>query len=599
MAGGPVLSTNAGNLASLTVGSSAAMNVLTGGHLNLSNGLTSTGHIDVQGSMTIGGGFSNTGTIDLAAGSVMQLNGIDLTLADFAGINNAGQIALASVLDLGGGILDLASFGKLSTSSTIVNGTIVDNGVTSQNWGSGTFDGIIYQGDINISGRLTVVNGLTVVRADGQPPGTINMSSVQATLALAGVQTIDAVVINLSSTFVRLLSDEGLTTFGPNAVVNVSDTARFYGSFLNLGQIDVASYLTNNGNMTNDGVITVAAGGRFTDTDFVNNGSVTLQAGGTADLTGPLTGTGTIALEGGASITLGVVDAQQTVALVDGQLTLTNAAGFAATIDDFDDAADVITLANVSFDAGDTVTLLAGNVLQITQAEDGSIISLQLDPAGSYGGLPYQLVDDGAGGTDIVVTCFLAGARIATPKGEPAVETLAAGDIVLTAEGGTRSVLWIGRQTVVAAFADPLRTSPVRIAAGALDEAIPARDLYVSPDHAMLVDCVLVQAGALVNGTTITRVEHPEPRFTYYHIELEDHALVLAEGAPAETFVDNVTRRRFDNYAEYEALFGDCEARLPEMDLPRVKSARQLPRAVRERLTARAEALGVLSAAAA
>ncbi|WP_194446513.1 Hint domain-containing protein, partial [Chelatococcus reniformis] len=181
---------------------------------------------------------------------------------------------------------------------------------------------------------------------------------------------------------------------------------------------------------------------------------------------------------------------------------------------------------------------------------------------------------------------------IATPAGERRVEDLAAGDLVLTAAGESRPVLWIGRRSVAALFAEPLRSYPIRIAAGALDEAVPVRDLYVSPDHGLLVDGVLVQAAALVNGTTITRVNEPAPHFVHYHIELEDHALVLADGAVAETFVDNVTRRRFDNWAEYEALFGEREAHIAELELPRVKAARQLPRAIRERLTARAGALG-------
>jgi hypothetical protein len=195
--------------------------------------------------------------------------------------------------------------------------------------------------------------------------------------------------------------------------------------------------------------------------------------------------------------------------------------------------------------------------------------------------------------------CFLAGTQIATPEGECRVEDLAAGDLVLTAAGETRPVLWIGRQSVTPMFADPQRSYPIRIAPGALAEDVPSRDLYVSPDHALLVDGVLIQAGALVNGATVTRVERPEAHFVYYHIELADHALVLAEGAVAETFADNVTRRCFDNYAEYEALFGESRARMRELDLPRVKSARQLPRAVRERLAARARASGFVTEIAA
>ncbi|GGC87870.1 hypothetical protein GCM10010994_52310 [Chelatococcus reniformis] len=419
-------------------------------------------------------------------------------------------------------------------------------------------------------------------------------------LAFSGDQVIDDVVINLPGQATEnggnLVSSGGTTTFGAGAVVNLDVTGsalRLTGSFVSLGTINVG------GSVVNAGSIVIATGGTFTDTDFVNNGSFTLRAGGAANLTGSLTGTGTISLEDGAAITLGAVGAQQTVALVDGKLTLTNTAGFAATIDDFDDATDVIDLANVHWDAGDTVTLLAGNVLEITQLEDGTTIRLQLDPGGSYGGVPYQLIDDRAGGTAIVVTCFCRGTRIAAPGGERPVETLAAGDPVLTAAGEIRPIKWIGRQTVVSAFADPLYCYPIRIAAGALAEGVPVRDLLVSPEHALLIDGILVQASALVHGAAITRVERPQQRFTYFHIELDDHALVLADGAPAETFVDNVTRRRFDNYTEYEALFGGSEPRMPELELPRVKSARQLPRAVREQLAARAEALGLMSEAAA
>jgi hypothetical protein len=163
----------------------------------------------------------------------------------------------------------------------------------------------------------------------------------------------------------------------------------------------------------------------------------------------------------------------------------------------------------------------------------------------------------------------------------------------LTADGQIRAVRWLWRQTVVTAFADELRAYPIRIMAGALDEKVPQRDLFLSPDHAILVDGCLVQAAALINDTTIVRVENPEPRFVYYHIELEDHALILAEGVASETFVDNVTRRRFDNYTDYEAMYGADELAITEMEVPRAKSARQLPRRIRERLAARNAVLSV------
>ena len=197
---------------------------------------------------------------------------------------------------------------------------------------------------------------------------------------------------------------------------------------------------------------------------------------------------------------------------------------------------------------------------------------------------------------DPFVTCFLAGTRIATEGGPRPVETLARGNLVLTADGRVAPVRWVGVQTVVSVFADRLRTFPIRVCAGALSEGLPIRNLLVSPDHALMLDGVLVQAGALVNGTTIVRETAMPERFTYYHLELDDHALILAEGVAAETFVDNVARRRFDNYAEFEALHGEPAAMVAEMDAPRVKSARQLPQALRDRLTARATALAATAA---
>jgi Hint domain-containing protein len=188
--------------------------------------------------------------------------------------------------------------------------------------------------------------------------------------------------------------------------------------------------------------------------------------------------------------------------------------------------------------------------------------------------------------------CFMQGTQICTPTGEVSVENLKIGDLVRTSDGHSIAVRWIGRQTVAGRFADELRL-PIRIRAGALGDNVPSRDLCVSPDHALLVDDVLIHVGALVNGTSIVR-ERPGPViFTYYHVEVDDHSLILAENTPAETFVDNVDRARFDNWQEYQALYpkGRC---VTEMPYPRAKALRQVPRAIRERLSERGIALSGL-----
>jgi len=186
--------------------------------------------------------------------------------------------------------------------------------------------------------------------------------------------------------------------------------------------------------------------------------------------------------------------------------------------------------------------------------------------------------------------CFLAGTKVATPGGAAAVETLRQGDLVMTSDGREVAVRWMGRTSVARMFSDPLRTLPVRIKADALGDGLPTRDLLVSPDHAVLLDDNLIQAGALVNGTSVVSETRMPPFYTYYHIELAAHDLIVAEGIFAETFVDNVDRLGFDNWEEYQSL-GIESSEILEMEYPRAKAARQIPTATRRWLSERANRL--------
>jgi ELWxxDGT repeat protein len=194
-------------------------------------------------------------------------------------------------------------------------------------------------------------------------------------------------------------------------------------------------------------------------------------------------------------------------------------------------------------------------------------------------------------GLTAATICFMARTMIRTRDGEVAVETLRRGDRVMTNDGQVKPVSWIGRQTVSTMFADPLRVLPIRIKAGALDENVPSRDFLLSPDHAILVGEVLIQAGALVNGTSIIRETNVPTTFTYYHVELDDHSLILAENTPAETFIDNIDRLAFDNWTEHQALYPEGKP-IVELPYPRAKAHRQVPREIRHQVNRRAVLVG-------
>jgi hypothetical protein len=160
-------------------------------------------------------------------------------------------------------------------------------------------------------------------------------------------------------------------------------------------------------------------------------------------------------------------------------------------------------------------------------------------------------------GTEIIV-CYLRGTRVRTPEGEVAIETLSIGDRLLTRFGGLQRIKWIGRQSFAARFLAANRAQwPVRIKAGALGHARPARDLYVSSGHSMLVEDRLILARNLINGVTITQ-STPTDDIHYYQIEFEAQDCILAEGSWSESYADDaVLRHQFHNVAEFWALFPD------------------------------------------
>jgi hypothetical protein len=143
----------------------------------------------------------------------------------------------------------------------------------------------------------------------------------------------------------------------------------------------------------------------------------------------------------------------------------------------------------------------------------------------------------GAIAAALQIPCFASGTRIETVDGLVPVEDLQVGNRVVTYDGAVEPVVWIGQRAVhCARHPKPEMVWPVRIQRGAFGESAPVRDLYLSPDHAVFVNDVLVPVKLLINGTSITQVERDHVR--YFHVELPCHAVILAEGLTVESYLD-------------------------------------------------------------
>jgi collagen type I/II/III/V/XI/XXIV/XXVII alpha len=162
---------------------------------------------------------------------------------------------------------------------------------------------------------------------------------------------------------------------------------------------------------------------------------------------------------------------------------------------------------------------------------------------GGGGGGGDAFADYGGEGTIVhEAVCFTPDVLILTDRGEVRVAELQVGDKVVTLSDELQPIVWIGRQTILAAAqARPNDVLPIRIKAGALEDNVPVRDLIVSPGHAIYIEANLVPARYLINGVSIVR-EETRSLIRYFHFELPEHGVVFADGAPAETYLDTGNR---------------------------------------------------------
>ncbi len=338
----------------------------------------------------------------------------------------------------------------------------------------------------------------------------------------------------------------------------------------------------------------------FTGTNTIATG-VTLGGAGTIENDGvivldpsrmkaALTGTGSVTIGSGSTLEVfGTVAAGQTIVM-----TGTNdfqqidaGTGFAGTITGFV-ATDVIDVEGI----GLAQSARIGNspnthALYLHSGASGSGAQLFSFPyitsiTGGEGAVAQGLTFSADTNNGTLIACYLRGTRIRTSSGEVAIEFLSAGDLVETLTGPA-PIRWIGRRRYVLAETEGhAAVLPVLIRAGAIGDGLPRRDLCVSPEHALCIDGVLVPARHLTNGNSIVQ-RHDLEVIEYFHLELAEHAVIFAEGMPAETFVDCDSRKIFDNVASFTGG-GAPEWRFCA---PRVEEGQALEE-IRARINARA-----------
>ena len=201
------------------------------------------------------------------------------------------------------------------------------------------------------------------------------------------------------------------------------------------------------------------------------------------------------------------------------------------------------TIDVTGFTAVNHSTLVGGKGVVLTKAS-GGVVTLFTE-ATLGGGFS---VTTGAFGTDITTICFCPGTMIDTPSGEVPVEKLAVGDRVRTL-GGARPVTWIGKGKILATRGHRSAATPVIVRKGALADNVPNRDLHVTKAHSLYLDGVLIPVEFLVNHKTILWDDRAK-EVEIYHVELDSHDVLFANGAAAESYRDDGNRWLFENANE-------------------------------------------------
>jgi hypothetical protein len=451
-----------------------------------------------------------------------------VTVAASARLSQSNDYAFNALYGQGGATNSwtIDNFGQISggtqgglflgqASSTIASGTII-------NEAGGTLSGNSFAAYIDGPGSLTNMSG-----------GTISAFSEAAMVRGSGTVVNDGQIIASSLGALYLISGGTVTNRGTISGAGGSGGVALFKP----GTVENAGLISGPSNGYAARFVTASSSNRL----IVDPGaSFAGKVGG---------GTGTLELTSASSAgNLGNFGSSG----ITNFSTLQFDPGAQWTVTGNTSASGLGTIAITGFTANDTIDLtgfaatsgtFASNTLVLT---DASSAQATLHIQGAFTNSDFQFTPDGSGGTEVTATCYAAGTRILTPTGEVPIERLREGDLVQTVSGRTQPIRWIGHRRVdFRRHPERRRILPVRIAAHAFGPGQPKRDLLLSPDHAVFLEDVLIPVRHLIDGRTVVQIECQV--MTYYHIELPRHDVVLADGLPAESYLEAGARDAFAN----------------------------------------------------
>jgi hypothetical protein len=475
-----------------------------------------------NGTITAGyGGFFSTGRgVDVASSTLINAG----TIAGVIGVH-----AIDSLLTNDGTITGVGYFfGAGGTGVDATNSFLTNNGTIlggTANYSPSGGDGVLFHGGGTLTdgGLISGGNG-TSATADAVEFGSgASRLILQPGASFSGAVVADAAFSNVlelasaaSAGIITGLGDSiiGFThiTVDANAAWTLagSDTV---ASGATLTVLDGAS-LTDGGALENDGAIALDPS-TLTVGSLIGTGRVTIGAGSTLEAQATVSSGETIRFAGNK-----------------GYLHFDTPGGVAGDV--------------TNFGLGETIDLKGVDPASVTfqggqLGFTGGSFSLAL--AGAH---PVTATASDDGAAVALLLCFCADTLIQTPMGERRVQDLAIGDDVTTLSGAKRRIVWIGTGTVPATRGQRTAATPVIVRKGALADNIPNRDLRLTKGHALYLEGALIPVEYLVNHRTIEWDDCTQ-EVELYHIELATHDVLIANGAPAESYRDDGNRWLFDN----------------------------------------------------